>query len=330
VPFYASIFDQKTPGAAFLAALGDALGGFDGIRIAFFVCACLTVVAVYFLALDLWGSVLAAVVAAVAFASFRGFAADALAGPDAKTPGILLAVLSMLAMGRRRWFWAGLCGSLAFLVWQPLGIYAALAVVVSRRWRTAAGVALPLVVTAAYFWGAGALGDFVQAAFAFPVEGLHRTPETIGQRLGHIAAVVHDHYAGAVVQFWAGLALAAILAAWRRVWVVLASLVAIAGFSALDFQGYPDLYPLLPYAALGLGGAVAEALAETTPRPIRRIGIDDTFAKTVGGHEHLLEQHGVHTGAITAAVLHELPAVQPHERRPHEHDRARDREVPRV
>src|SRR5215212_3846214 len=77
VPFYASIFDQKTPGAAFLAALGDALGGFNGICIAFFGCACLTVVAVYFLALDLWGSVLAAVVAAVAFASFRGFAADA-------------------------------------------------------------------------------------------------------------------------------------------------------------------------------------------------------------------------------------------------------------
>jgi hypothetical protein len=55
VPFYASIFDQKTPGAAFLAGLGDALGGFDGIRIAFFVCACLTVVAVYLLALELWG-----------------------------------------------------------------------------------------------------------------------------------------------------------------------------------------------------------------------------------------------------------------------------------
>jgi hypothetical protein len=257
VPFYASIFDQKTPGAAFLAALGDALGGFNGIRIAFFGCACLTVVAVYFLALDLWGSVLAAVVAAVAFASFRGFAADALAGPDAKTPGILLAVLSLLAMVRRRWFWAGLCGSLAFLVWQPLAIYAALAVVFSRRWRTVAGVLVPLVVTTVYFALTGALGDFVQAAFAFPLEGLHRTPETIGQRLGHIAAVVHDHYAGAVVQFWAGLALAAVLAAWRRMWIVLVSLAAIAGFSTLDFQGYPDVYPLLPYAALGLAGLAA-------------------------------------------------------------------------
>src|SRR5215510_11933551 len=76
LPFYASIFDQKTPGAAYLAGLGDWLGGFDGIRIAFFVCACLTVVAVYLLTLELTGSLLGALVAAVAFASFRGFAID--------------------------------------------------------------------------------------------------------------------------------------------------------------------------------------------------------------------------------------------------------------
>ena len=63
------------------------------------------------------------------------------------------------------------------------------------------------------------------------------------------------------------------------------------------------------WRAGGVGGAVAEALAETTPRRVLRIGIDDTFAKTVGGHEYLLEQHGVHSGAITASVLHELPAA---------------------
>jgi hypothetical protein len=133
VPFYASIFDQKTPGAAYLAGLGNALGGFDGIRIAFCVCACLTVLAIYLLGLDLFGSVLAALAGAVVFASFHGWAADALAGPDAKTPGILLAVLSMLLVRRRRWFSAGVCGALAFLFWQPLLIYLGIAVIVSRR-----------------------------------------------------------------------------------------------------------------------------------------------------------------------------------------------------
>jgi hypothetical protein len=257
VPFYASIFDQKTPGAAYLAGLGAALGGLDGIRIAFFACACLTVVAVYLLGLELWGSVLAALAGAVVFASFRGFAIDALAGPDAKTPGILLAVVSMLLVMRRRWFWAGACGALAFLFWQPLLIYLAVAVIASRSWRTVAGAGVPLAVTVAYFAATGALGDFVQAAFVFPVEGLHRTPETVGQRLGHIAAVVHARYDAPLV--WGGLALLVVLAALRRWWIVLASLAAIGVFSALDFQGYPDVYPLLPYAALGIGGAAALA-----------------------------------------------------------------------
>jgi hypothetical protein len=260
VPFYASIFDPKTPGAAYLAGLGAALGGLDGIRIAFFVCACLTVVAVYLLAVELWGSVLAGLIAAVAFASFRGFAMDALSGPDAKTPGILMAVVSMLLMARRRWFWAALCGSLAFLVWQPLGIFPVVAVLASRRWRAVAGAVLPLAVTVVYFWATGALGDLVQAAFAFPVEGLHRGSVSVLHRLGHIAAVVHGHYHGAVIQFWAGLALIAVLAAWRRKWVVLAPLAVIVAFSVHDFQGYPDVYPLLPFAALGLGGAAALVL----------------------------------------------------------------------
>ncbi len=288
MPFYVSIFDQKTPGAAYLAALAVGFGNIVGvadleaIRVTFFVCACLTVVAVYLLALELWRSVVPALVAAATFAAFRGFAIDALGGPDAKTPGILLAVLSMWVLARRRWFWAGLCGALAFLVWQPLLIYLAVALAVAARRRlVVAGAAVPLVATAAYFWATGALGDFIQAAFVFPVEGLHRTPATIGQRLGHIIAVVHDHYQGAVVQFWAGLLVLVVLGAvalWRRrfgdplVCVVLPTLVVIAGFSVLDFQGYPDVYPALPYAALGLAGAVA-AVVRLRPRVLQPVAV---------------------------------------------------------
>ena len=158
MPFYVSIFDQKTPGAAYLAALAVGIGNvlgvpdLEAIRVMFFVCACLTVVAVYLLALELWGSVVAALVAAVTFAAFRGFAIDALGGPDAKTPGILLAVLSMWLIARRRWFWAGLCGALAFLVWQPLLIYLAVALAVAARrgssWRARRSRSS---ATAAYF-----------------------------------------------------------------------------------------------------------------------------------------------------------------------------------
>jgi hypothetical protein len=292
VPFYVSIFDQKTPGAAYLAGIGVAIGeglgvtDLDAIRAVFFVAACVTVVAVYLLAYDLWGSVVGALVAAVTFASFRGFAADALSGPDAKTPGIMFAVLTMVLLIRRRWIWAGVCGAVAFLVWQPLLIYLGAALVLaSRRRLVVAGAALPIVATGLYFLLTGALGDFVQAAFAFPVTGLHRTPETLGQRLGHIAATVHDHYQGDVVQFWAGLALLPLLAAaamWRRrfrdplVTLVLPTFAAIAVFSAIDFQGYPDVYPLLPYAALGIGGTVALVLRRLRLPALRPVAIAAT------------------------------------------------------
>jgi 4-amino-4-deoxy-L-arabinose transferase-like glycosyltransferase len=282
-PFYVSIFDQKTPGAAYLAAMAVAIGNtfgmadIDAIRVTFFIAACLTVVAVYLLALELWGSVPAALVAAVTFASFRGFALDALGGPDAKTPGILLAVLAMLLLARRRWFWAGMCGALAFLVWQPLAVYLAVGLVVAERRRLVAlGTAVPLAALSVYFWITGAFGDFVQAAFVFPVEGLYRRHETVGERVTHIARIVDIYYHGAVVQFWAGLALLVVLSAvalWQRrfrdplVRIVLPTFAVIAAFSALDFQGYPDVYPLLPYAALGLAGAVAYVVRVPVLRP---------------------------------------------------------------
>src|SRR3954466_7236823 len=114
VPLYRGIFDPKTPGAQALAGAAAAVApgrGFadvHAIRVAFFAAACLSVVAVYWLGLVLWGSPLAALLGATVFASFRSFALDAVGGPDAKTPGILFAVLALALLVRRRWFWGAL------------------------------------------------------------------------------------------------------------------------------------------------------------------------------------------------------------------------------
>jgi transketolase len=61
----------------------------------------------------------------------------------------------------------------------------------------------------------------------------------------------------------------------------------------------------------GLGATVAETLAELEPRRVLRIGVPDTFAKAVGGHEFLLRHYGVHAGAVTECVLRELGADAP-------------------
>jgi hypothetical protein len=287
VPPYVSIFDPKTPLATFLAGAGGLLAralhadGVHTMRIVFGVLACLAVGAVYVLATRLWESPLAGLVAAVVMASFEGFAVDALGGPDAKTPGIFLGVLAMALLVRRRWSWGAAAGSLAFLAWQPLGVYAVAAVACAglageggrrlrRMGQALAGAAVPVVAMALWFWLQGALGAFAEAAVTFPLVGITRGPETFGTRVDRILATVDGDYGRTRVLFWAGLvaALALLAVRLRRAGarsdpyavVVVATLLALAGFSLTDFQGYPDLYPLLPYAAVGLGGAVAVAV----------------------------------------------------------------------
>jgi hypothetical protein len=304
---YASIFDPKTPLATVIAGVatigGRALGARDGagdvhaMRIVFLVFALLTVLAVYLLGLRLWGSVLAALTGAVVFSSFRGFALDALGGPNAKTPGIFFGVLSMALLVRRRWFWGAFTGALAFLVWQPLGIYMAIALVAAplvseagSRLRATlhalAGLTIPLAVTAVAFAAAGALGKLVEAAFTFPLTGLIREHETLLDRLSLMHHVIVRSYPHTYVLMWAGVVLLCALAIARvvrlrsdllaavrdpLVLIVMGTAIPLAVFSAKDFEGYPDVYPALPYAALGVGGAVAFVAARIT-QPSRRRG----------------------------------------------------------
>lgn len=297
-PPYASIFDPKGPVATLIcgaaAMLARAVGRNEllAMRAAFFVCACLTVVAVHLLATRLWRSATAGVVAAVVFASFDGFAEDALSGPDAKTPGVLCVVVAMWLLLRRHWFLGALCGSVAVLVWQPFVVYPLVAVllalrcsVVGRRVRPVAvavlGALLPAAATAVGFAAFGAFGKLVESAILFPLFGVERTPLTFADRVGQVAdVVVHDyHLSGAL--FAAGIvALVALLPflAVRGRGVLRGGsdvapghvpapglvLVVVGGtflfevaYALYDFQSYPDLFPLLVYPAVGLGGVVA-------------------------------------------------------------------------
>jgi hypothetical protein len=297
IPPYSSIFDPKTPLATMIAGLAAAfarlVGGNDiyWIRRVFFGCAVLVVLAVYLLAERLWNSVPAGLVAAIVFTSFNGFAMDSLAGPDAKTPGVLAVVLSMWLIIRRQWFWAALAGSIGALAWQPFVIYplvvAVFAVVneaVGRRRKalglTVAGAAIPVIVVAGYFLVTGALGRFVQAAVVFPATGVQRAPESLGEHFTRIATVIHDAYGVSGVLLWIGMAFIVVMAVvqlLRRrddggrsprhplVLVVLITLLAMLGYAAFDFQGAADVFPLLPYGALGIGGLTAVIV--TLPMP---------------------------------------------------------------
>jgi 4-amino-4-deoxy-L-arabinose transferase-like glycosyltransferase len=284
VPFYTSIFDAKGPlssalggVAAWAASLVD-FNDLNAIRLLFLAFACATAVGVYLLAARAWDSQLAGIAAAVTFISFRGFAVDAIGGPDPKTPGICFAVGSMTLLLRRRWFSGGVLAGLALLVWQPLGGYAVVAVLaavigsgaearVRSALRAIAGVLAPVLVTFAYYLAAGSLSHLVDGMIVFPFTGVERKPETFSHRLHVITTTVDRYYGDTRVLLWGGLVLLPALIAWqvvrRRVSLKDPLVVAIAGsglvvalFTASDFQGYPDVFPLLPYAALGIGGAL--------------------------------------------------------------------------
>lgn len=315
IPPYQSIFDPKAPLATFVAGAGAALARLFGgnelsaIRLAFYLCSVLTVLAVYVLARRLWRSTAAAVVAAVAFASFYGFAGDALSGPDAKTPGILFAVLSMWLVVRRSWFLGALTGSLATLTWQPLLVYPAVALVLAvthtergrRRgaaMRATAGVVLPWAATAVYFAAAGAFHPFVSAALLFPLWSAGHAPPlpSFASRIDRIGFVVRTGFHASAVVLVVGMVCLLLLVAARvvarrsalrelrhepLVIVVLSTLAFEALFALYNFSGTPDVFPFLPYAALGVAGTTAVAV-RAARRPAHR-GIAVAAALTAAG-----------------------------------------------
>jgi transketolase len=60
----------------------------------------------------------------------------------------------------------------------------------------------------------------------------------------------------------------------------------------------------------GLGGAVAEVLAEAVPAArLTRLGLPHTFTKEVGDQQHLLKHHGLDAEGVCAAVLRALDRV---------------------
>ncbi len=295
VPLYRGIFDPKTPlaqalaGAAAALAPGRGFADVHAIRVAFFVAACLSVVAVYWLGLVLWGSPLAALLGATVFASFRSFALDAVGGPDAKTPGILFAVLALALLVRRRWFWGALAGSLAALVWQPFAVYVLVAVgaaFIGGRWRgvrdAVAGAAMPVAVAVAWLWAAGSLPAAVEATVRYPLTRRRAgAGDAGGADRAHRRRRSRPGYRVSGWLLVAGLVavVAAMALRGRRAWLLAASLIADGRVLAPRLPGHCGR---VPAAAIRGGGDRGSMRAADRPPASRSIGgiavVGDRFA----------------------------------------------------
>jgi len=286
VPPYVGILNRTGPLAHLLPAAGAGIArglGFDdllGMRIFFMVIAAACVCVVYLLGRDLFASKLAGLAASSAFLSFSGFIVYASDGPREKTPMVLFFLCMLWAVSRQQWFGAGFALSLATLTWQPvflIGLASMVPVLLASRpsdrirtlVRFAVGGAVPATIIVVYFAVAGALRQFVDA---FLVINARYTPSAaFTSRVRDYWSGLRDGYGVSLWVILAGLAallVLAVLAIRRRDWrhspaAIALPAIGTSGVVAIiwtlrDYNGWPDMFVLLPLAAVGVAGIAKE------------------------------------------------------------------------
>jgi hypothetical protein len=293
IPPYVGIFDHKGPLSPMIAGFGVMLSKlFDWddiltVRLVFFATGCLTVMAVYLLGRSIFRSQVAGIFGALTFLGFYAYGYPAASGPEPKTPMVLFQTLSLLFASRKRWFWAGLFGSLAFLVWQPMAVFSIAAFVLavtrpkeerrSAALRALAGVITPLVAVGVYFYYNGAFEDLLDGAVFFNARYLQRgaytttplifralsDPTYLWEAISNVLLA----YSTMLVPIIIGLGMIFRLYFLRpyqyRFAPILLSLPAPFLWALLDFQLSDDFYVYLPYAAVGFGAFLNSVIHRT-------------------------------------------------------------------
>jgi 4-amino-4-deoxy-L-arabinose transferase-like glycosyltransferase len=342
VPPYEGILNRAGPLAHAIPAVGVWIARLVGsdelitMRVCFALIATATVCFVYLLGRDVFGTRPAGLVCAATFLSFEGFVQYASNGPREKTPMVLFVVLALWAVTRRRWFAAGLFTSLATLCLQiafftAFPAAAAGALLLGTRWRVrelamiALGGLVPVGLCLIWF----ALAGSVQAsldAFYF-INNEYTVPNPLNAPERDLVRVREDLDMAYGVTLWllyAGLVALALHALgvvsprvrrWDPAVVLLAAFTVGAGFGVWwniyqDYDAWPDLFPLLPLAAVGIAGVFALA-ARWLPRRVALLSAVALSLVGVGIALHFSLTHRDHTldaqRRSVDQVLHVLP-----------------------
>ncbi|MBZ5740096.1 DolP-mannose mannosyltransferase [Nocardioides mangrovi] len=326
VPPYAGIFNSVgplgdlVPGVAIWAGRHIGLDPVLAARLLLLVIAAACCALVVVLARTVLTSRVAGLVAGAVFLSFEEFLALASDGPREKTTMVLFLLLALLALLRRRWLLAGAATALATLAWQPVLAVAVVAAAVAiatgpRRARAAAayllGGVIPTAVTAALFAVRGDLGDAVDG---FLVTNLDTSqPSAISDPHGTWAFLWRGYH----LSLWlaaAGLVALLVLAAVRRdraLAVLGAGALAGTAWTVYAVNGPPDLFVLLPFAAVGAAGGVTALADRLRPRSaLAVVGAATAACALLAGAESV---HGRNDGLDPerADVADVLAAVPP-------------------
>jgi len=287
VPPYVGALNRAGPLAHLLPGVGvmaARLVGMDdllGMRLFFMLLAVCCTAVVYLLGRDLFGSRTVGLVTAAAFLTFTGFIEYASNGPREKTPMVLCLLAVFLAVRHRRWATAGVFVALATLIWQPVFFVAVVTAVVGgllaprhrlrALLRIAVGGIVPTALVLIYYAANGALQTFADAFFLINAEYTSQ-PGVLANVPANWASL-RSGYGPSLVLILLGLAAVPLPAvrwarvAWRHRDVHAATYVALGAgwlagliWCAVAFNGWPDLFVMLPIAAIGVGWAAGVVL----------------------------------------------------------------------
>ncbi len=299
VPPYVQILNRAGPLAHLVPGAGAALGRLVGVddllamRLTMMVLSALALWAAYVLGRDLYGSRLTGVMTSAALLSFQGFVTYATEGPREKTVMVLMMVFALWAVCRRRWSAAGVATALATLTWQgslvPLLAVVTVAVLALPGGRgprlsallrfAGAGLAVA-AVTVGYFLTVGAFAELYEGFYA--VNAGYTTQRGLLTMLSAPRRLVSG-FGWSLALVLAGVVGSFVVSGTRVrgldrgspggvavVALAVGTLVCLL-WALMSFEGWPDLFPILPFSACGLAGLGHLLLARWPSAGVQRV-----------------------------------------------------------
>ena len=299
---YVAVFDVKPPMTFFVSAISLSfftnllgLSPIFAIRIVMLLFGGGTVFFTYLLIYRLSNDRIHAIFSSIILLSFTGLGWTALSGRP-KMLMVFFTIVCLYALVRKKWFIAGILGSLSALAWQPGAILPIVVILYAltdkqqrkiQFLRSALGVALPIVAVVLFFFIMGGLQELINQTVIFTVtfkETIHWGFNTATNLL--IYSIVY-HYGTEILFFNAAFfGFIFFTYRWRKTLInfkhpllfVYLAFVPLALYSLYDFQGLFDLVPLLPFVSffaayflLGLGKKIASFIQRKTKRPSHKI-----------------------------------------------------------
>lgn len=340
---YVGVVNRSGPLSHAVPGLGALLGRALGVdellamRVTFMALAAVCVWLAYVLGRDLLGSRWAGLATAAALLAVHGFSEYATNGPREKTTLVLFLLAAFIAAVRRRPGWAGAFVSLATLTWQPSLFVGAATVVVAvlalasgRRVRGllhfAVGGLVPLGVCLAFYAAIGEWRTFWDCFLLIHVS--YTDQPGLGTDFAGVREMLFDAYG---LFFWSMIvgavttvvvALLGLLVPSRRRdpahWLVLALAVGLAAgvlWCLKAFNGFPDIFFLLPATVVGVGLLVRE-VARWSDRGAAALAVTWSLVAVAGATQYsvttrddTLETQRAETEAAFAALPEDATVV---------------------